>query len=83
MKIINEIAVENDKYLKNHAVGIKIEHEHLPTLNRIKDFYEDSGGQWPSIELVAEWIADDHEKEFIDYYDNEIGLPEMERRLKK
>jgi hypothetical protein len=74
MRIIEQTKTELE-------VGIEIEHEHLPTLNKIKNFYK-INNDFPSIEQVAEWIAEDHLKEFENYYNDEDGLPEMERRLK-
>lgn len=63
-------------------VGVKIEHEHVPTLKKIQDFYE-SYKTFPDIELVASWIAMDHINEHPRYYNDISGLPEMERQLTK
>jgi|WetSurMetagenome_2_1015567.scaffolds.fasta_scaffold240763_3 hypothetical protein len=75
MKILKEETNDLD-------VGQKIEYEHLPTLNKIKNFVA-TNNTWPDITVVASWIRDDHLSEFINYYDSEIGLPQMERELEK
>ena len=70
--------VENEE---DREVGIEIEHEHQPTLDRIKNYFEESDGKWPSIDLVAEWIHDDHVAEHLHYYNPISGLPAMEEVL--
>ena len=62
------------------AVGIDIEHEHLQTLNKTKKHFEETG-EWPDIEIFAEWIHDDHVTEHPLYYNDKSGLPAMERKL--
>ena len=62
------------------AVGIEIEHEHQPTLNKIKEYYEENKA-FPDIDLVADWIHIDHINEYQLYYSDEFGLPNLERIL--
>lgn len=77
MRILKQLN-EKDEF----DVGVKIEHEHAPTLKKIIDFYE-KYSQFPDIELLASWIATDHVNEHPDYYSQDIGLPNMERELKR
>jgi len=68
----------NDNDLK---VGIEIEKEHIPTINKIKEYIEKNGGAFPPNELIQEWISLDHIKEHKNYYNDKNGLPAMERKL--
>jgi hypothetical protein len=62
-------------------VGIEIEKEHEPTVNKIKEYLE-KNGKLPPNEMIYEWISLDHISEFKKYYNDKIGLPAMERKLK-
>ena len=73
--------ISDDEEENDREVGIEIEHEHAPTLARIKEYFEASDGKWPSIDLVAEWIYDDHVNEHRRYYNSLTGLPAMEETL--
>jgi len=61
-------------------VGIEIEKEHLPTVNKIKEYFEKKGALPPN-ELIYEWISLDHISEYKNYYNDKNGLPAMERKL--
>src|SRR5271157_1428193 len=63
------------------AVGIGIEKEHDPTIAKIKAYMETNNNTFPPSKLIYEWISLDHIEEHKMYYNNEEGLPEMERRL--
>jgi hypothetical protein len=58
--------------------GAKVEKEHGTTYNQIKDYYAENG-EFPPFDMVTEWIASDHLKEFADYYE---ALEAMEKELK-
>jgi len=58
--------------------GIKVEMEHIPTLKKVKDYYI-KNKQMPPDKLIATWIAEDHLKEFPDYY---TRLQKMENTAK-
>ena len=64
------------------AVGVEIEHEHQPTYNMIKKVLEETGKLPEAIEVFKS-ITKDHLNEFGNYYNDEVGLPNMERELKK
>jgi hypothetical protein len=57
------------------AEGIKIEHEHKPTYDKISKYYEHMG-KMPPEETVYEWIAKDHLAEFKQYYTYLIAMEE-------
>ncbi len=67
---------------ENHAseleMGKKVEQEHEPMYNNIKKYYE-AYGDFPNKDLVFMWIAEDHLKEFQDYY---TRLYKMEKEAK-
>lgn len=75
MRILKE---ENNDF----DIGVKIEHEHASTLEKIKNFYKQYD-KFPDIEIVATWIVTDHLNEFPNYYNDKTGLPELERQLKR
>lgn len=58
--------------------GAKVEKEHGTTYNQIKEYYTENG-EFPPFDMVTEWIASDHLKEFADYYE---ALEAMEEELK-
>jgi len=70
---------ERQEYIKQLAIGTKVEHEHKPTYNRIKKYLA-SKGTMPPLNTYAKWTAMDHLKEFDDYYEE---LAKMEKKLKK
>jgi hypothetical protein len=72
--------IEKDQHKNEKEVGIEIEHEHKPTINKIKEYLE-KRGCLPPDDFIYNWITEDHMNEFKKYYDNNVGLPEMERRL--
>lgn len=62
------------------AVGVEIEHEHQPTYDMIKKVLEETGKLPEAIEVFTS-IAKDHLNEHGNYYNDEVGLPNMEREL--
>lgn len=58
--------------------GAAVEKEHGTTYNQIKEYYAEHG-EFPPFDMVTEWIASDHLKEFADYYE---ALEAMEKELK-
>lgn len=58
--------------------GEKVEKEHGKTYENIKAYYAEHG-EFPPFDMVTEWIASDHLKEFADYYE---ALEVMEKELK-
>jgi len=58
--------------------GAAVEKEHGTTYNQIKEYYAENG-EFPPFDMVTEWIASDHLKEFADYYE---ALEAMEKELK-
>lgn len=72
---VNRMAY-NKKQLK---IGTRIEMEHKPTFNFIKN-YKQKTGRFPSNQMIATKIAENHLKEFPNYYP---ALVKMEHRLKK
>ena len=62
-------------------VGIGIEKEHEPTIAKIKGYIDKNGGM-PDSKSIYEWISLDHLREYKQYYNDQIGLPNMERELK-
>ena len=72
--------IEKDQHKNEKEVGVEIEHEHKPTVNKIKEYLEERGCLPPD-DFIYVWITEDHMNEFKKYYDNNVGLPEMERRL--
>lgn len=65
---------------KELDVGKDIEKEHKPTIEKIAEYYA-INKKLPPNEWIYEWIALDHIDEFKKYYNDKIGLPEMERRF--
>lgn len=63
-------------------VGVNIEKEHEPTVDKIKKYY-DLTGEFPDPILIYKSIAKDHMDEYDDYYNDKDGLPAMERELAK
>lgn len=49
------------------SLGVEVEAEHLPTYDRIREYYENEDA-WPPDELVWQWIAEDHLAENPAYY---------------
>jgi hypothetical protein len=78
MTKMNKIKLYED-YNHELNLGKKIEKEHDSTYNKIKEFYE-KNGDFPTKLKVFQWIAEDHLKEFKDYY---TRLEEMEKLAKK
>jgi hypothetical protein len=59
--------------------GQKVEMEHKTTFNRIANYLEDKK-KLPPDELMAQWIAEDHIREYKNYYEY---LSKMENKLKE
>jgi hypothetical protein len=64
---------------KSLAVGTRVEHEHLPTINRMKSYHQKTGKCMPN-KKIYESIATDHIKEFPKGYYSELA--KMENKLK-
>ncbi len=77
--IFERIAVSKEE----NQVGHKIELEHKPTYDKIKEDVEEDGELDMTLDDMADDIRDTHIDEFDNYYDDEIGLPQMERELEK
>lgn len=60
--------------------GTDIEYEHKPTYAMIKQVLEETGELPPPVDVYRS-IARDHINEHANYYDDEYGLPAMERGL--
>lgn len=71
-----ELASKEDQIKR----GSEIESEHLPTYNKIKEYYN-KHNKLPNKEEFFKWISEDHIEEFTedDYYK---ALEEMENELK-
>ena len=52
--------------MTDKEVGIKIEHEHLPTLEKTTQ-YIDINKKAPDIVTFATWIYEDHVKEYSEF----------------
>lgn len=71
----NELGIQFDKFsIKDFLVGINIELEH-GLVNPLTNVTNNDL-------IITAKIALAHLMEFPNYYDNEVGLPAMERRLK-
>ena len=72
---------EDDKV--KFSVGVKIEYEHAPTHAKILEHVNKTGKFTMTVEDLATLIATDHINEACGYmyYDNEKGLPAMEKSL--
>lgn len=71
-------AVAEQKEYPELEKGKKVEAEHGATYDNIKSYYAENG-EFPPFDMVTEWIATDHIKEFADYYE---ALDKMEKELK-
>jgi hypothetical protein len=81
-KVLNSKEEDKEKDKEELKKGIKFEKEHKPTIDKIKEFYK-ANNDFPPNELIYEWIALDHINEFKKYYDEKVGLPNMEKNLKE
>ncbi|MFW9872496.1 MAG: hypothetical protein ACFFG0_05280 [Candidatus Thorarchaeota archaeon] len=79
-KQLSEIDVEPTKEELERAK--EIEYEHEGTYNKIKKDIAEDDKLDMTMDDMAKSIRDEHYDEYDDYYDEDIGLPAMERRLK-
>lgn len=81
MPDISAGSLKKSDYDPNYIeIGTEIEYEHRPTYDMIKKHLEDTG-ELPAPVDVYRSIAMDHINEYSEYYDDELGLPAMERNL--
>jgi hypothetical protein len=65
---------------KEFAWGVKTEREHKPTYEWLKKYIQSHGGKLPSETEFYAKIAEDHLREFSNYY---TALMAMEEELQK
>lgn len=57
---IDYLLEKREKKIPNQMeMGIKVEMEHVPTIKKIKAYYERTK-KWPKDEEIAKWISQDH-----------------------
>ena len=76
LKFVNELGITLDKFsIKDLLIGLNIELEH-GTVNKITNVTDDNL-------IITGKIALAHLLEYPNYYNEEYGLPALERELKK
>ena len=76
LKFVNELGITLDKFsIKDLLIGLNIELEH-GTVNKITNVTDDNL-------IITGKIALAHLMEYPNYYNEEYGLPAMERELER